>query len=222
MNPPTIRWNQVEWVLLDMDGTLLDLAYDNHFWRVAVPTAFAAARGLTLDQARAELEPEFLRIQHSLPWYCTDYWSAYTGLDIAALKRGLRERIAVLEGSESFLQAVRDSGRKLWLATNAHRDSWQLKLEQTGLRPYFDAVISSHDFGHPKEAAGFWPAVMAQHPFSREQALFADDSLPVLRAARDYGIGQIVAMCAPDTTQPRREISEFPAVARLCELLPIA
>ena len=222
INPPHVSWPDIEWVLLDMDGTLLDLAYDNHFWREAVPQAYAQAQSLTLEQARARLEPEFTRIAHTLPWYCTDHWSRVTGLDIRALKRSLRHRIAALDGSADFLRAVRASGRKLWLATNAHRDSWELKLEETGLRAHFDAIICSHDFGHAKEAQGFWQGVMARHPFARNRALFADDSLPVLRAARTFGIAHLVAMAAPDTTQPRREITEFTSVARLGELLPVA
>jgi putative hydrolase of the HAD superfamily len=30
-------WNTINTVLLDMDGTLLDLHFDNHFWLSLVP-----------------------------------------------------------------------------------------------------------------------------------------------------------------------------------------
>ncbi|MGH8457281.1 MAG: HAD-IA family hydrolase, partial [Stenotrophobium sp.] len=150
--------------------------------------------------------------------YCTDYWSRITGLDIAALKRETRHLIGPLAGAVDFLHAVRASGRPLWLATNAHRDSWSLKLEHTGLAAMFDNIICSHDYSAPKEDQRFWTRLAQAHPFARERALFVDDSLPVLRAARDFGIGQVVAISHPDTTQPPREISEFPAVPRLGEL----
>lgn len=217
-----VNWSSIEWVLLDMDGTLLDLSYDNWFWRTHVPQQYAAARALTMAEAEVILEPRFTEVAHTLPWYCTDYWSEITGLDIAALKRQSRERIGVLDGTEAFLNAVRDSGRKLWLATNAHRDSWQVKLEHTGLAHYFGEIISSHDFGAPKESQVFWNGFNARHPFVKERAFFADDSLPVLRGARGYGIGQIRAIAMPEKGQPRREISEFVAVDRLADLLPIA
>ena len=217
-----VRWSDVEWVLLDMDGTILDLAFDNYFWRELVPQRYAQLRGLTLEQARAELLPKFTEVQHTLPWYCTDYWSRITGLDMASLKREVRARIAPLQGAVEFLDAVKASGRQLWLATNAHRDSWSLKLEHTSLTSRFDRIHSSHDFGAPKEDARFWERLQAAHPFNSKRALFVDDSLPVLQSAQRYGIGQVVAIRCPDTGLPRRDIPELAAVDRLADLLPIS
>lgn len=222
LKPPSVLdWSRIEWVLLDMDGTLLDLAYDNWFWRSLVPERYGIARGLSFDEATAALKPHFESLAHTLPWYCTDHWSQLTGLNIAGLKHESRERIAVLDGVEDFLTAVRDSGRHLWIATNAHRDSWQIKLEKTGLAHYFEQIISSHDFGAPKESQLFWNGLVDKHPFVRERAFFADDSLPVLRGAHTFGINQIRAIACPEQRQPRREISEFLAVDRLADLLPI-
>ena len=215
-----VNWAKVDWVILDMDGTILDLAYDNFFWRQLVPQRYAELHRLTLEQARTALEPKFLEIQHTLPWYCTDYWSQITGLNMAALKRETKHMIGPLEGSVDFLNAVKASGRKLWLATNAHRDSWSLKLEHTGLTPMFEQIICSHDFGAPKEHPEFWQRFITQYPFDLERALFVDDSLPVLRAARDFGVGQVVAISHPDTSIPPREITEFPAIPRLGHLKP--
>jgi putative hydrolase of the HAD superfamily len=186
-----------------------------------VPERYGAARGLTPEQALAELLPHFTGLAHTLPWYCTDHWSRLTGLDIAGLKRETRERVRVLDGTVEFLTAVRASGRQLWLATNAHRDSWQVKLEKTGLAHYFDAIVCSHDYGAPKESQTFWNALMAERPFVRERAFFADDSLPVLRGAQGFGIGQLRAIACPEIDGPRRSISEFAAVDRLADLLPV-
>lgn len=214
-----IDWTCIDTVLLDMDGTVLDLAYDNYFWSEFLPQRYAQLHGLSLEQARRELEPKFIAVQHTLPWYCTDYWSAQTGLNLAALKRETRHLIGPLTGSIEFLQAVRNSGRPIWLATNAHRDSWSLKLEHTGLADMFDQIVSSHDYGAPKEDPRFWHALQAQHPFTPARALFVDDSLPVLHAARDYGVGQVVAISHPDSQRPPRVIEDFPAVPRLLSLL---
>lgn len=208
--------------MLDMDGTVLDLAFDNHFWREVVPERYGRSKGISIEDARAELEPHFTSLQGRLQWYCLDYWSELTRLDLAALKAEVRHRIAPLQGAEDFLRAVRNSGRKLWLVTNAHRNSWSLKLEQTGLGPWFERVICSHDFHAPKEDGNFWTRLHARHPFEARRVLFVDDSLPVLRAARAYGIGQLVAIRKPDTTQPAREITELPAVERLADLLPVS
>lgn len=214
-------WSRIRHVLLDMDGTVLDLAFDNFFWGQVVPERYAERRGIPLDQARAELEPKFRAVQHTLPWYCLDHWSEITGLDLAGMKHEHRERIAPLEGSLTFLDAVRASGRPLWLVTNAHPGSWTLKLKQTGLAGHFSAIVSSHDFGAPKEDPRFWQGFRQRHPFEPAYALFADDSLPVLRAARDYGVAELVAIRRPDTSLPERPISEFPSAKGLACLLPL-
>lgn len=211
----TVDWERVEWVILDMDGTILDLAYDNYFWRELVPARYAEKNGLTLKHALEVLAPKFLAIQNTLPWYCTDHWSEVTGLDMAALKHEIRERIGPIPGAEDFLAAVRASGRKLWLATNAHQDSWRLKLEYTGFRHYFDEVICSHSFGYPKEDARFWQAMHSAHPFDPARSLFVDDSLPVLNAAQAYGIGQVIGIRKPDSSQPERALPSLPSVLDL-------
>ena len=214
-------WDEIEYVLLDMDGTVLDLAFDNHFWLELLPQRLALAMGVTPEQALAEILSRFRAVQHTLSCYSTGYWSEVTGLDLAALQREVRGRVAFLGGSADFLEAVRASGRPLWLVTNAPPESWRLKLEQARLEEAFDAVISSHDLGAPKEDALFWRRLQALRPFPAERALFADDSLPVLRAARDHGIAHLVAMRRPDSTQPEREITEFPSATGLGALLPL-
>ena len=217
----SVNWNDVEHVMLDMDGTILDLAFDNYFWREVVPERYGQQKGLSLEQARAELQPHFESLQGRLEWYCLDYWSELTRLDLAALTVEIRHRVALLEGAEDFLRAVKDSGRTLWLVTNAHRNSWALKMEQTGLGVHFDRIVCSHDFSAPKEDDRFWQRLQERHPFDAKRALFADDSLPVLRAARAYGIGQLVAIRRPDTTRPPRDITALKSVERLADLLPV-
>jgi putative hydrolase of the HAD superfamily len=221
MPPTLIDWSQVDHVLLDMDGTVLDLAYDNHFWQEVLPARYAEQHGLSLEQAHARLTPEFDGTQGTLAWYCLDHWTRVTGLDIATIKRETRDRIRPLPGAEEFLHAVRASGREIWLATNAHPGSWQLKLAETGFHEHFDRVLSSHDFGVPKEDARFWPRLRERHAFDPSRTLFADDSLPVLCAARAYGIAKVIAIRKPDSRHPPRELGALPAVDHLSELLPI-
>ena len=36
-----IDWNAINTVLLDMDGTILDLHFDNYFWKEYVPQKYA-------------------------------------------------------------------------------------------------------------------------------------------------------------------------------------
>ena len=58
--------------MLDMDGTVLDLAYDNYVWKELVPERYAEAKGLSLDDARNRLFQKYESIQGDLEWYCLD------------------------------------------------------------------------------------------------------------------------------------------------------
>ncbi len=216
---PRPDWLRIDTVLLDMDGTLLDLSFDNHFWRELVPRRFAELNGLSLEAARQDLVPRFAARQGTLEWYCTDFWSREVGFDVATLKHEAREHIRYLPGATQFLAAIRASGRRLLLVTNAHHDALRIKAAHTGLGDCFDLLISSHSYGFPKEHPQFWHELDARGVHESRSSLFLDDSLPVLRAARAHGIAQVFAVTRPDTTQPPHIVEEFPAVHSVCDLL---
>lgn len=213
------RWEAIDTVLLDMDGTLLDLRFDNYFWLDLVPERYAAKHSLTLEEARAALAPMFADKQGTLDWYCTDFWSRALSLDIAGMKQEVREHVRFLPGAEDFLRALRAKGVRIALVTNAHRDSLKVKAAQTGLLNYFDVVFSSHSFGVPKEHPDFWRQLEAALQFDPARTLFVDDSHSVLTAARKHGIAQIFAISRPDTAMGRREVAEFLSVEAVGQLL---
>jgi 5'-nucleotidase len=216
---PIVDWDRVDTVLLDMDGTLLDLGFDNYFWLELVPERFAARQQLPVREAVAQLMSRFAAKQGTLDWYCLDYWSRELDLDIVALKREVGERVCFLPGAQQFLEQLRSRGLRVVLVTNAHRESLQVKARQTGLIEYFHSTVCSHDYGLPKEHPHFWPKLEAQLQFDRRGALLVDDNLAVLRAAREHGIGQIVAVTRPDAAQPPRVIDEFPNTVAAIDLL---
>lgn len=213
-----IDWENINSVFLDMDGTLLDLNFDNHFWQEFVPARYAAVNGLSLSDAKLRLEPRFKAMEGRLEWYCLDYWTKELDLDIAELKKEVAGLISILPGVETFLGFARNAGKRLVLVTNAHRKSLGLKMERTSLNVFFDAIVSSHDVGYPKEDPLFWLQLAKIEPFDPKHTLMVDDSLPVLRSARAHGIGYVIAVRKHDSTRPSRNISEFPAVESLLEL----
>lgn len=213
------RWEAIDTVLLDMDGTLLDLQFDNFFWLELVPERYATKHGLTLEQARAVLGPMFAGKQGTLDWYCTDFWTRELALDIAAMKHEVREHVRFLPGAEDFLRALREKSVRIALVTNAHRDSLKVKAAQTGLLNYFDAVFSSHSFGVPKEHPQFWLQLQAALGFDPATTLFVDDSHSVLAAAKRHGIEHIFAISKPDSSMGVREVTQFMSVEQVSHLL---
>ena len=217
---PLLPWDQIDTVLLDMDGTLLDLHFDNHFWLTHLPQRYAEHHAISQQQAEDELLPLFRQHAGQLNWYCTDFWSRGLKLSVRDLKREIAHLIALRPDADTFLAAIRSAGKRVALITNAHRDSLSLKLERIELAPYFERLISSHDYGFPKEDQQFWFALQQDFGFEPARTLFIDDSLPILRSARQFGIAQLLAVRQPDSQKPLKDTEEFNAVDDYRLLLP--
>lgn len=215
-----LDWSKIDTVLLDMDGTLLDLRFDNHFWLEHVPLRYAEKNALALDEAKAECRQRYAKRLGTLSWYSVEHWSEELDLDIAALKAEVDHLIEILPGVIEFLQLLKQAGKKRVLATNAHDKSLTLKMLKTNLDSHLDDMLTSHQIGVAKEHPEFWPKFQTHHPFVKERSLFIDDSLSVLRTADRYGIGHLLAMRQPDRMQPARDIQEFPAIVEFDTILP--
>lgn len=215
-----LTWNSVDTVLLDMDGTLLDLYFDNHFWLEHMPRRYAEYHGLAREEAHARLTAHYARHSGTLNWYCVDFWSGELAMDVVQLKREVAHLIAVRPDVPAFLDAVRTSGRRTVLVTNAHPKSLDLKMRETGLDLHLDGLISSHQVGLPKEHPDFWQALQALERFDRQRTLFVDDSLPVLQSAQAYGIGQLLAVCNPDSRQPHKDCGAFTSITSFAQVMP--
>jgi len=215
-----IEWKNIETVLLDMDGTLLDLNFDNHFWLEFVPARFAEKNALSIEQAKQQLIPLFKQMEGKLEWYCLDYWSQQLDLDIIGLKTEISGLISVLPHAIEFLEALQRSSRQAILVTNAHRASLDLKMGKTCLQPFFDQIISSHDYGSAKETQNFWYQLQQQHPFNHDKTLLVDDSLSVLKSAQFYGIKYLISVAKPDSKGEIKSITEFPAITDFRQLMP--
>jgi putative hydrolase of the HAD superfamily len=214
-----LPWSDIDTLLLDMDGTLLDLAFDNFFWLELVPREYARIAGIPVEAACAEVSARYAPVVGTLPWYCLDHWTGEFGLDLAALKRAHRHRIRYLPQAENFLAFARRLGKRLILVTNAHRVTLAIKAEQTGVDGWMDAVVSSHDYGIEKERAGFWCQLEDEHAVRPASALLIEDSLAVLHTARAYGIAHTIAISRPDSSAGQREIEGFTAVPGVAELV---
>lgn len=215
----TVVWSDISTVLLDMDGTLLDLHFDNYFWFEHLPKRLAELRKQPIAETKLQLDQHIRSIEGTLNWYCLDYWSDALGVDVAALKREIRAKVAIRPYVVEFLTGLQRLNKQVILATNSHQAGLDLKLQQSCLGEYFDAIVSSHRYQAPKEEPEFWQRFIEEHPFEPETTLFIDDNAKVLAAAQAFGIGYLLGIHQPDSQLPRR-VKTFPAIEHFDEIMP--
>lgn len=214
-----IDWQAIDTVLLDMDGTLLDLHFDSHFWLEHLPRRYRELHRLD-EASQHQLRERIIGEQGTLNWYSLAYWSRELGVDILALKREVQHLIGLRGDALDFLKWLKRAHPRVVLATNADRESLELKLPLTGLEEYLDAIVSSADLGVPKEAQEFWFELQEVEPFDPARTLFIDDNPAVLESAREFGIRHLLGIKQPDSSKPERELEEFIALDRFATILP--
>ena len=215
-----INWNVIDTVLLDMDGTLLDLHFDNHFWMEHLPRVYAEKQQITLEASFTQLSDRFHSGRGTLEWYCLDHWSEQLGMDIPAMKRELQHMIRLRPFALEFLKKLHRSHRDVVMVTNAHRKTLEIKMDNVDITGWFDRVVVSHDLQAPKEEQAFWHKLQALHPFDPSRTLLIDDTESVLESARRYGIEHLLTLLQPDSQRQKRIDSRFPGIHHFDEIMP--
>jgi HAD superfamily hydrolase (TIGR01509 family) len=217
-----LPWSSIDTVLLDMDGTLLDLHFDNYFWLEHLPKRYSEVHQVDRSRAAEHISAKIKSLEGTLEWYCLDHWSDLMNLDIPLLKLELRDKIQKRPFVDEFLQHLRMLNKRVVLITNAHPKGLKIKLEVTKIDQWLDIIISSHDFGSPKEDQKFWHQLQDKESFNPERSLFIDDTPRILRSAREYGIAHLLCITSPDSQRETKNPEEFPGVEHFNELLPLS
>ncbi len=215
-----IPWDEIDFALLDMDGTLLDRHFDDYFWEEYVPKTYAELNNLSYEKAKKKLLAMYKKEEQTLNWTDVLYWTDRLGLDIVALKEGLRKQVRVHPGVEPFLLFLRDENIKVILVTNAHPRTVQIKLEQTLLLPYFDTILTSKEIGMPKEEVGFWRDAEKVLQFDRARSILVDDNENVLLAAHTYGIKHLLHKNGASSHYAEESSDIFPPLKNFIDLIP--
>jgi putative hydrolase of the HAD superfamily len=220
-NPSPINWSEIDTILLDMDGTLLDLNFDLHFWMEYLPLVLANKHNLTHQESKDKFYPVMRAEEGKLHWYCLDYWQKIFELDIAKLKEDVAHLIQVHPFVLEFLEQARQHNKRIYLVTNAHRKTIQLKMRVTNLEQYFDAIISSHDYDAAKEAQKFWCKLGESIHLDKTKSIFFDDSKTVLKSAKKFGIGTVVAISKPSSKIETKLVEGFINIESFAHTLPV-
>jgi HAD superfamily hydrolase (TIGR01509 family) len=221
LSNPSIRidWDSIDTVLLDMDGTLLDLHFDYYFWTVHLPKKYCQIHHADLSEITGYVASRLEEKQGQLEWYSTDYWSDQFQLNIIQaqeeIKHLISERAQVLE----FLGLLGNMQKNRILITNSDRPSINLKFANCAIQPLLDQVISSQDYSAAKEQQEFWHQLRAHIDFNPDTALFIDDSESVLDSAQQFGIKNLLSIKEPISSQLRQVDSKYPMIENFLPLL---
>lgn len=214
-----IPLKDIKFVLLDMDGTLLDKYFDDYFWEHLVPEKFAEKHNITFGKAKEELMGKYKIYEGTLNWTDLDFWSKELDIDIPALKEQIKHLIEVHPHVEKFLKMLKVQKKKVFLVTNAHYKSIDLKFKKTRIGKYFDSVISSFDVGYPKESLKFWKEAEKRLGFDKNKTLFIDDTEEILKTAKEYGIKYILYKARSNSKTKPKKSNEFLHILDFDELL---
>jgi putative hydrolase of the HAD superfamily len=215
-----LDWKKIKTVFLDMDGTLLDLHYDNYFWLQHLPARYAELKSMTEQEARDYLETYFVDLKGSLKWYCFDHWADILDIDLLALKREVTHKVAYRPHAKTFLEALHAANLDVVLVTNSHRAGVEIKMEHTDLGNYISEIICSHDLGLPKENPEFWKALNSVRPYDPDTTVFFDDNEDVLRSAKAAGLIHLVSIAKPDSQKQARIESDYLLLESFLDILP--
>lgn len=214
-----IRWQEIETVLLDMDGTLLDKHFDDYFWEHFVPAIYAEKNGVSEREARKKLLDTYRAKEGTLDWTDLDYWSEQLDLDIPALKIKVDHLIQVHPYVIDFLEHLKKSRKPVFLVTNAHSKTLDIKMAKTSLSGYFTGIVCAEEIGMPKENPAFWAGLQEKIDFAPKSTMLAEDTEKILFSAQAYGIKHLIYVARPSSQAPIKVSEVFPSIVYFNELL---
>ena len=212
-------WSQIDDVLLDMDGTLLDRHFDNFFFEEELPRRYAALHRLSFEESRKRLMAMYRSVEGELAWTDLNYWTRRVGIDVVAMHKELDHMIGFLPGAEEFLRHLQQLGKRVTIITNAHSTGVSVKISKTGLDRYVDRIVDAFEVGYLKMRPEYWPNCQRLLGFDPKRSLFMDDDEGCLTAAKAFGVAHLVHSAKSSSQLPPAPLLQFFSVMGFTPLL---
>ncbi len=219
LTPHAIEWNEIDDVLLDMDGTLLDRHFDNFFFEEELPRRYAMLRAISFQEARDRLMSMYRSVEGELAWTDLHYWTKQVGIDVVAMHKELDHMVGFLPGAEEFLRHLRRLGKRVTIVTNAHAAGVSVKVGKTGLDRYVDRIVDAFEVGYLKMRPEYWPTCRRLLNFDPAHSLFMDDDEGCLMAAKQFGVAHLVHSAKSSSQLPPNPLPQFFSITGFAPLL---
>jgi putative hydrolase of the HAD superfamily len=202
----------IDCMLVDMDGVILDNTYDNNFWQNQIPGVISKNKNISFEDAKRLAVQIFNYKKNTKDWYDVDYWSNMLNVDIEAEKRSSIsfDRIQLYEGVTETLNKLKDNFR-LILITNAHRKTLNIKLEKYDLNPYFENMICAHELHYVKENIQLWYMLKSRFKLDYTKTLLIEDTINNIKVGLSAGISQAVYL-GDENYEDSKKILKLPSI----------
>ncbi len=189
----TMIRKDIECLLVDMDGVILDNTYDNNFWQNQIPNVLSKKRNISFNDAKRLAIQIFNFKKNTKDWYDLDYWSNMLDIDIEAEKRSDESlsKIKLYDHVTETLTKLKKS-IKLILITNAHRKTLNIKLGKYDISPYFDEMICAHELHYVKEDIQLWYMLKSKFKLNFEKTILVEDTINNINVALSAGVSSAV------------------------------
>ena len=214
-----VDWNKIETVMVDMDGTLIDLGFDHTIWNHILPTRVSERHSMSFEEAKRFLYGDY-KPPFSLDFYNIDRWTEITDIDVMGIHRECTDLLSFRPGAVEFLQYLKDNSVRVVIATNCHPKSFELKDSCLSLRDKVDSVHSSADFGIAKDDVAYWDCMSEVEKFSRSHTLFIDDVSFILDKGWEAGIQFLMTIRRPNSLVPAQNDFYYPVIDDFRDLIP--
>ena len=186
-----VKLNSTTAILSDLDGVILDLAYDIKFWELWLPEQVANQTNKSIEETKAEIMAEIDIQRGTLNFYDLNYWDDLLNVDCMQIFIEKTERCSYLEGSYEALQRLSTLKNPKYILTNGDPRIQEYKAETQNFLEFFDSIFYSMHVGYPKESKEFWALARHNLNLDFEDTIFIDDDFKVATAAAKAGIKQV-------------------------------
>ena len=210
-----VKLNSTTAILSDLDGVILDLAYDKKFWELWLPEQVTRQTNKSIEEAKAEIMTEIDIQRGTLNFYDLNYWDDLLNVDCMQIFQEKEERCSYLAGSYEALQRLSTLKNPKYILTNGDPRIQEYKAETQNFLEFFDSIFYSMHVGYPKESKEFWALVRHNLNLEFEDTIFIDDDLKVVTAAAKAGIKQVAWITPGKNRILQNRVETFASLADL-------
>ena len=191
-----IFFKDLEAVLFDFEGTLVDLEWDlqgavKETLEMLKTLRFPIQQFQGMKYSTLMLEALKMAQEIGQP---TDRVKEKIGAIYDRFDEDAFMRWNLRDGSEDFLSALKTRGIKIGLVSDVGRKALENAVLKLDLHPFFNVVVSRNDVQFMKPSGEGLSLALSRLQVIQDKALYIGDSLDDIQAARAAGVKVIIIM----------------------------